>query len=185
MRIIAGSHRGRRIPLARPDIRPTPDRVRETLFNWLQPTLPGASCLDLFAGSGVMGMEALSRGAREATLVEQDGATARHLERVLAELKLEGATVVHDDAFGYLQGPGRPWDVVFLDPPYRANALGNLCTLLDQQGWLAAGSYIYMEWPDGAAPPQLPLAWTVDRQKQAGQVVFALARRGGVEDRGG
>ena len=141
-------------------------------------SLPGARCLDLFAGSGILGLEAVSRGAGEVVLVEQDGGTARHLERLIQEWQIDSAMVVHDDSFGFLRAGGDPFDVVFLDPPYEINALGNLCTLLDQQGWLVSGAHIYMEWPEHADPPSLPDGWEMDRQKQAGQVVFALARCG-------
>ena len=178
VRIIAGTYRSRRVSLASGAIRPTPDRVRETLFNWLQPFLPGARCLDLFAGSGILSLEAISRGATEAVLVEQDGATARHLERLIRDWGVSEARVIHDDAFGLLRKDGEPFDVVFVDPPYDINALGNLCTLLHQHGWLAPGAHIYMEWPEHSDPPSLPEGWAMDRQKQAGQVVFALARRG-------
>lgn len=177
VRIISGRWRGRRIRLPElAGIRPTGDRIRETLFNWLAPIIAGARCLDLFAGSGALGLEALSRGAGETVFVERDEAAVRHLEGTLAQLECREATVVRADALRFLQGPARPFDIVWLDPPFGDIDLENLCTLLEPD-WLAHGARIYLEMSRHDDLPNLPAGWVVDRDKTAGQVRFVLARR--------
>ena len=177
LRIISGRWRGRRIRLPElADIRPTGDRIRETLFNWLAPIIAGARCLDLFAGSGALGLEALSRGAGETVFVERDEAAVRHLEGTLEQLECREATVIRADALRFLRGPARPFDIVWLDPPFGAIDLENLCTLLEP-GWLAHGARIYLEMSRYDDLPSLPAGWVVDRDKMAGQVRFVLARR--------
>lgn len=195
VRIIAGEWRGRRIEVAPGTaIRPTPDRVRETLFNWLAPVLPGMHCLDLYAGTGVLGLEALSRGAAESWFVEQDTEAAKALEAVLDRFTGAGAgqggkqggmqgrsrgRVLRADARSWLAGsPPRSFDLVFLDPPYQADELGNLCTLL-ARGWLAPQAWVYLETSRDRALPALPAGWQVHREREAGEVRFALARIGG------
>ncbi len=184
VRIIAGEWRGRRIEVASgAEIRPTPDRVRETLFNWLAPVLPGMHCLDLYAGTGVLGLEALSRGAAESWFVEQDAEAARTLETALGRLVGAGPGQGHDrarvlraDARCWLAGPvPRGFDLVFLDPPYAADELGNLCTLL-ARGWLAPHAWVYLETSRKYALPALPAGWQLHRQREAGEVRYALAR---------
>lgn len=177
VRIIAGRWRGRRIDV--PDAeatRPTPDRVRETLFNWLAPLLPGARCLDLYAGTGVLGLEALSRGAGSVLFVEQAVGVAREIQSSLAALDATGGRVITADADAFLRGSPQACDVVFLDPPY-GTPLGNLCTLL-AGGWLAPRARIYLEWNRKQSPPDLPDDWRLLRDQTAGQVRFALAERG-------
>jgi 16S rRNA (guanine966-N2)-methyltransferase len=177
VRIIAGRWRGRRLQLAAGDAaRPTPDRVRETLFNWLMPVLPGARCLDLFAGSGVLGIEAISRGAASAVLVEHDQRVLAALDDNLDRLDLDAAEVLSADAWRYLESRATPFNIVFLDPPYAEKGLGDLCTLLER-GWLAPGARIYLEWRRSSEPPALPASWQLLRDKTAGQVRFALAQR--------
>ena len=178
VRIIGGAWRGRRIPVvAAPGLRPTPDRVRETLFNWLAPAISGMHCLDLFAGTGVLGLEALSRGAAEVCFVEQQGALAEGLVASLARFDCHAGRVVTADALRFLTGPSQPFDLVFLDPPFGAVPLGELCTLLDK-GWLAGGARVYLELHRDEDLPELPAGWTVLREKTAGQVRFALAAAG-------
>jgi 16S rRNA (guanine966-N2)-methyltransferase len=178
LRIIGGRWRGRRIELpARAGIRPTGDRVRETLFNWLDPILEGARCLDLFAGSGALGLEALSRGAGEIVFVERDSVAVAQLRDNLEKLDCDGASVVAADAMRFLRGAPRPFDIVWLDPPFGKFDLSLLCTLLER-GWLADGARIYLELSRHDDLPELPAGWVVDRDKTAGQVRFALARRG-------
>lgn len=175
-RIIGGRWRGRRLTF--PDaggVRPTADRVRETVFNWLQPVIEGARCLDLFAGSGALGLEALSRGAAEAVFVERDRRLAARLRENLETLDAAAAEVIQRDAGAYLNGPARPFDLVFLDPPFRRGALGPLCERLAAGGWLAPGAYIYLEGEAEAGPPTLPAGWECLRSKQAGQVGYHLA----------
>ncbi len=183
LRIIAGQWRSRKIHF--PEIaglRPTPNRVRETLFNWLQPWLPGARCLDLFAGSGALAFEALSRGAGEVLLVERDPAAAAALRRNLALLKAGNAELLETDALDLLdRGPARAFDIVFLDPPFHPgpgadDILARCCALLDGRGWLAPQGLVYLEVPAGVMPP-LPAGWTPIRSKQAGQVGYHLVSR--------
>jgi 16S rRNA (guanine966-N2)-methyltransferase len=177
VRIIGGRWRGRRVVVSDvAALRPTPDRVRETLFNWLAAALPGARCLDLYAGTGVLGLEALSRGASQAVFVECAGPVAAALESSLRELGAAGASVVQADAADYLRGPASAFDIVFLDPPY-GTGLGNLCTLLDR-GWLAQGARVYLESNRRDPSPELPVHWRLLREKTAGQVRFALAEVG-------
>lgn len=177
LRIIGGRWRGRRISLpAQAGIRPTGDRIRETLFNWLAPIIAGARCLDLFAGSGALGLEALSRGAGETVFVERESAVADQLEQTLEKLDCRGATVVRSDALQFLRGAPTPFDIVFVDPPFGKMDLGNLCTLLER-GWLSREARIFVETSRSDRLPELPPGWTVAREKTAGQVRFALARR--------
>jgi 16S rRNA (guanine966-N2)-methyltransferase len=177
VRIIGGRWRGRRLPVAdAAGLRPTGDRVRETLFNWLAPVIAGARCLDLFAGTGALGLEALSRGAAEAWFVERDAAVAAQLAKSIRRLDSEAAHVSVSDAMRFLAGPPRAFDVVFLDPPFEGPALANLCTLLCA-GWLAPGALIYLEMSRGESVPLLPPEWELLREQTAGRVRFALARR--------
>jgi 16S rRNA (guanine966-N2)-methyltransferase len=177
VRIIGGAWRGRRIAVAGdPALRPTGDRVRETLFNWLAPVIDGMRCLDLFAGTGALGLEALSRGAAEVCFVESRPAIARALEETLRRLGAHGGRVVGADALRFLAGLPQPYDLVFVDPPFGAYDLGELCTLLDR-GWLAPGGRVYLEMPAGGPFPALPPDWTVIRDKRAGHVRFALVGR--------
>jgi 16S rRNA (guanine966-N2)-methyltransferase len=181
VRIIGGIWRGRRVPvIADAAVRPTGDRVRETLFNWLSPVIDGARCLDLFAGTGALGLEALSRGASAVCFVERQAAVARALEASLERLGCRQGRVVISDAARFLAGPPQPFDIVFLDPPFGEAALGDLCTLLDG-GWLAPGARVYLELPREHPLPPLPAAWGVLREKTAGQVRFALAERKGLD----
>lgn len=182
VRIVGGVWRSRRIRFPSvPDLRPTPDRVRETLFNWLQRIVPDSRCLDLFAGSGALGFEALSRGAREVTFVESDRTAAAHLRESLETLKAAGATVVHADAFAFLRGAARPYDVVFLDPPFARGWLPELCTLLEAHGWLAPHAWIYLESAAREGLPPLPAGWSEWRHARAGDVDAHLVRRGVTE----
>ena len=181
VRIIGGEWRGRRIRfVAGAELRPTPDRVRETLFNWLQGTIAGARCLDLYAGSGALGIEALSRGAREAVFVERERAVAAGLRRSLATLAGAGdkrARVVCGDAFAFLAGEPSAFDAVFLDPPFAQGRLSELCTLLDARGWLAPRAVMYLESAARGQPPALPAGWRLARHTRAGEVSGQLARR--------
>lgn len=178
LRVIGGAWRGRKIHFPPVEaIRPTPDRVRETLFNWLQRDIAGARCLDLYAGSGALGFEALSRGAAHVVFVDVEPAVTRHLATTLAALGSDRAQVVQSDAARFLAGAPQPFDVVFLDPPYADRALSAACRLLDQSGWLRPGGLAYLEDPASAGPPELPAGWTLLRSKRAGEVGYHLARR--------
>jgi len=176
LRIVAGSLRGSRLPVPDvPGLRPTADRVRETLFNWLAPVIEGARCLDLFAGTGALGIEALSRGAAECVFVERDRTLARLLRENLARLKLENFRVIEGDALAMLTGAAQPFDVVFLDPPFTENLWEESARRLER-GWLGDGSWIYVESP-AAATLELPPNWQLHREGHAGAVRFALYRR--------
>ncbi|HEX7079823.1 MAG TPA: 16S rRNA (guanine(966)-N(2))-methyltransferase RsmD [Gammaproteobacteria bacterium] len=171
VRIVGGTWRGRRIPIAAgADLRPTPDRVRETVFNWLRDRVAGARCLDLFAGTGVLGLEALSRGAAEAWLVERDPALADGLVAMVARLAAN-AHVVRDDARRFLaRAPAAAFDLVFVDPPYREPVE----PLLDALGpALRPGALVYVERP---LEPGLPVppggGWL--KRGRAGHVEFGL-----------
>lgn len=178
LRIIGGEWRGRKVrfpPVAA--IRPTPDRVRETVFNWLQGVTPGSRCLDLYAGSGALGLEALSRGAREAVFVDLEPAVIRHLGTLLREFGCERGKVVQADARGFLGGAAVPFDVIFLDPPFAEPGLAETCRRIEAGGWLVPGGFVYLESPASAGEPVLPGGWTVLRSKRAGEVGYHLARR--------
>ncbi len=183
VRIIGGNWRGRRIELVDAvELRPTPDRVRETLFNWLMAVVPGARCLDLYAGTGALGLEALSRGAAESWFVERDPRAAAALEATLLRFGGQAAgqpmgkgRVLAADAKRWLKTPPlAAFDVVFLDPPYAANNLADLCTLL-ARGWLAARAWVYLETSRSQSFPVLPEGWQWHRESQAGDVRYALA----------
>lgn len=178
LRIVAGSLRGSRLAVPeRPGLRPTPDRVRETLFNWLAPVVAGARCLDLYAGTGALGLEALSRGAAGCVFVERDRGLGELLRGNLARLKVAGAEVVDDDAFGFLaRTPREPFDLVFLDPPFEAGLWAESARRLEHGGWLAESAWVHVEYPVGATF-ELPPQWRRHREGRAGAVGFALYRR--------
>lgn len=180
LRIIGGRWRGRKVTFAAvPGLRPTPDRVRETLFNWLQPVIDGAHCLDLFAGSGAMGLEALSRGAADVVMVDRDPSVVAALREQLERLGAGGARLVIADALAFLESPAEHFDIVFLDPPYGQNLLVPCCERLESGGWLAADAHIYLEQESSLALPPLPDGWQVLRSKRAGEVGYHLAVREG------
>jgi len=175
LRIIGGTWRGRKLRFpASAAIRPTPDRVRETLFNWLGTASQGAQCLDLFAGSGALGLEALSRGAAHVTFVECDAAAAQALRTLLTEWHAEDARVERADALGYLAGEPRPFDIVFLDPPFASDLLSRAAALLDTRHWLKPGARIYAECAAREGLPALPANWRPLKAKQAGEVGYYL-----------
>ena len=178
MRIIAGEWRGRRISFpSAAQLRPTPDRVRETLFNWLQPAIAGARCLDLFAGSGALGLESLSRGAAAAVFVEHDAAVVAALRATLSTLRATRGQLIEMDALRYLAGPATAFDVVFLDPPFARGGLGELCRLLETRGWLAPRAFVYLEQPAHDPAAALPDGWAEWRELRAGDVRARLTRR--------
>ncbi|MEW6611922.1 MAG: 16S rRNA (guanine(966)-N(2))-methyltransferase RsmD [Pseudomonadota bacterium] len=181
LRIIGGQCRGRRLktPTGR-GVRPTADRVRETLFNWLAPRLPGARVLDLFAGSGALGLEALSRGAREAVLVERDRRHLAVLQENVGLCALPGAVVKAMDALAYLKGPATSFDIVFLDPPYGQNWIPRVAALLEQGGWLAPEAMIYVELEaerTAELPQLVPPTWRLIRAKRSGGIGYNLCER--------
>jgi 16S rRNA (guanine966-N2)-methyltransferase len=178
LRIIAGKWRGRKFRFPAADIRPTPDRVRETLFNWLRHRIYGARCLDLYAGSGALGLEALSRGAASVVFVEQQRMVAEALRERLRDWQAVGAHVLCSEARQYLRTPHgeERFDVVFLDPPYAAGAAGELnaaMTMLES-GWLASDARLYVEHAKSASPLQVDAAWRELRASTAGEVRYHL-----------
>ncbi len=178
LRIIGGSWRGRRLRF--PDVeelRPTPDRVRETLFNWLGTRVQDARCLDLFAGSGALGLEALSRGAAEVVFVERNTLVARALRELLTEWGARNAHVERADALAWLDGTARPFDIVFIDPPFAAELHTEAARRLEARGWLAPGARVYLEAPTRTPLPELPRQWQPLKAKQAGEVGYHLFER--------
>ena len=178
VRIIGGGWRGRRVSFPDiPGLRPTPDRVRETLFNWLQHAIAGARCLDLFAGSGALGLEALSRGASEVVFVEQAVAASRALQEQLTRFGAERcAKVAEMGAARYLRAAAQPFDIVFLDPPFGRDALAEYVPMLDAGNWLNGGGLVYLENEKTAGVPELPTHWELLKSKTAGEVGYHLAR---------
>jgi len=156
-------------------VRPTPDRVRETLFNWLAPVIAGARCLDLYAGSGALGLEALSRGAAQVVFVDRAPAVRRQLETSLATLQSTRGEIVCMDAMRYLEGAPAPFDIVFVDPPYGSGLVPAAMARLVERGWLAAGASVYLEHEAGTAPA-VPAGWALFRSAAAGRVRYHLAR---------
>ena len=173
VRIIGGAWRSRRIRFAaHAELRPTPDRVRETLFNWLGQDLTGFSCLDLFAGSGALGFEAASRGAARVVMVERDRAAHAALVANREALDARQVEVVRSDALEFVRGDAHRYDVVFLDPPFAADYRARLIPLLPAR--LKPGACVYYE---SGESPQWPEDWRVVRQSRAGQVVYQLVTR--------
>ncbi len=175
IRIIGGQWRGRKLPVPESaGLRPTTDRVRETLFNWLAPDLPGARCLDCFAGSGALGIEALSRHAGHVTLLELEVPIARQLTANLQTLKATAGQVIQGNTLQWLNKPGEPYDILFIDPPFRKGLLADTIALLDTQGWLASEALIYIECEAEQGTLQVPASWRLHREKTAGQVAYRL-----------
>ena len=176
LRIIGGRHRGRRLRFpAGVEIRPTPDRVRETLFNWLQPRIADARVLDLFAGSGALGLEALSRGAARVSFIEQDRRAAAAIAALAHEWQEGAAAVVCADALGWLEHAAvAPFDIVFLDPPYDSGLLAASAAALAARGWLAPDARVYVERRARVALPALPAIWKELRSGRAGEVGYHL-----------
>lgn len=180
LRIIGGTCRGRLVRF--PDVkglRPTPDRTRETLFNWLQGQIEGARCLDLFAGSGALGLEALSRGAQCVQFVDASARAVRQLADNVALLGFsEQAKVARADSLKWLrQTPQRPFDLIFLDPPFALDLLPPALGMLEQQGWLAERCWIYLEQSSAKPAVELPSGWVQYRQSRAGESACQLLLR--------
>ncbi len=176
LRIIGGTWRGRRLHFPDvPGLRPSADRVRETVFNWLQIEIPGARCLDLFAGSGALGLEALSRGASKVVFVDRDARAGGAVRDHLKLLQAEGGMVEQGDVLAFLSGEGEPFDVVFADPPFRQGLLEPVCRLLTERGWIRPGTRIYLEAEQELGTLSLPPGWQLLRSRTAGQVGYHLA----------
>jgi 16S rRNA (guanine966-N2)-methyltransferase len=176
VRIIAGQWRGRKLRVPnKPGLRPTQDRMRETLFNWLAPHLAGSCCLDLFAGSGALGTEAASRGAKQVTLVEQDCQVVEGLKQQL--VFAPNIQVVCADVKRFLQNSPFPVDIAFLDPPFGYNLVIPTCALLEQNGWLTSNAYIFLEEETHLGIPPFPSSWQLFRSQTVGQATGFLLRR--------
>jgi 16S rRNA (guanine966-N2)-methyltransferase len=177
LRIIAGAWRGRKLAFAPvAGLRPTPDRVRETLFNWLGSSVHGARCLDLFSGSGALGLEAASRGAAEVVLVDADPLVARTLHEQVRIMDARQVHIIQARCEHYLIGAAEPFDLVFIDPPYRQGLLPECIGLIEHGGWLASDAWIYLEAERELELP-LPRNWEPYRSKTTGQVGYHLVRR--------
>lgn len=179
LRIIGGQWRGRKLAIIDADgLRPTGDRIRETLFNWLMPHLPGARCLDVYSGSGALGLEALSRGAATATLLELNPKAAAQIRQHLALLNCDQGEVIHTDSLAWLQQPpaGTGYDVVFVDPPFDLDLWQATVDALEQPGWLREDAAIYVETPRNH-PLSTPAHWHLHREKHAGDVSYRLYYR--------
>jgi 16S rRNA (guanine966-N2)-methyltransferase len=176
LRIVAGKWRSRVLDIADvPGLRPTSERIRETLFNWLAPTIQGARCLDLFAGTGALGFEALSRGATSVVFVDNSRRATKTIEKSTKMLEATGAVVYCGDAEVYLRSAApASFDIVFLDPPFADDRLENICRLLDETRVLAAGAKIYLEQDRARPEAPLPDRWRVLKNKTAGNVRYRL-----------
>lgn len=185
IRIIAGKWRGRKIAVPeQAGLRPTPDRVRETVFNWLMNDIHGAHCLDAFAGTGALGFEALSRGAASVTMVDSVSANTAALEAVASQLQADGAAIYRATLPEGLRPSKQPFDIVFLDPPFDQPVLLTvMCTHLEEGGFLATNATIYLEARQEIKDNDLPENWTLIKTKKAGQVYYHLAYRESKDDR--
>lgn len=176
LRIVGGTLRGSKLDVAdAAGLRPTPDRVRETLFNWLMPVIEGSRCLDLFAGTGALGIEALSRGAAQVDFVETDAQLVALLRENLARLK-QTAVVHRGNALQFLATTDLCYDLVFLDPPFTAGLWTGAAQALESHDRLQPGALIYVESPTQEIPA-LPSNWQLHREGRAGAVRYALYRR--------
>lgn len=183
LRIIGGNCRGRKITFAdAPGIRPTPNRIRETLFNWIAPHLSGSHCLEPFAGSGILSIEALSRGARSVTLVDKSRQVIAHIHQQMNTLCIESTrfSLHQGDSIDWLKQqsaqPGRPFDLVFLDPPFATDLLDKTCRLLAEGQLLSKSSLVYIESDLALSQAALPQGWLLYRHKKAGSVYYGLCK---------
>lgn len=179
VRVIAGLWRGRKLPVLDAEgLRPTTDRVKETLFNWLMMDVAGSRCLDCFAGSGSLGIEALSRQAQAVVFLEKFANASAQLKKNLNALKAENGTVFHTDTLQFLsqKNSNAPFDIVFVDPPFHQGFVPQVLSALAQNGWLAENALIYVETEKNHAPLDFPESWQVLKEKTAGQVVSRLIR---------
>jgi 16S rRNA (guanine966-N2)-methyltransferase len=175
LRIIGGEWRSRTLPIPEVEaLRPTPDRVRETLFNWVSVWVPGAHCGDLFCGSGALGLEALSRGASSCLFVDNSRVVTQQMKANLATLKTSAGKVIQQNALDLLKTqPSKPFDIVFLDPPFRKGWLEELIPLLNNQ-WLANRAWVYIEMEKESNLPETPSNWALVKEKSAGQLCYRL-----------
>lgn len=174
IRIIAGKHRGRKLPVVLADgLRPTTDRVKETVFNWLMPYVQDSHCLDCFAGAGSLGFEALSRGAEQVTFVELNKNAASQLTKNKLLLKADNTEVINQDILTFLTNAPQQYNLVFLDPPFRKQFIVEIEQQLNS-GWLLDGAIIYVEAETELSQQHLPTSWQLLKEKIAGQVAYRL-----------
>ncbi len=172
IRLIAGKWRGRKLDVIdSPGLRPTPDRIRETLFNWLQQQIVGARCLDLFAGTGALAFEALSRGATEVVMVESNPNIIESLNQHAETLGSEGHIIQLADAIGWMKQGIKGFDIIFLDPPFGQGYIEQCCTIISEQSLLNARGLVYIESEKSLS---LPDGWEIRKQTKAGNVQSAL-----------
>ncbi|QTH70773.1 16S rRNA (guanine(966)-N(2))-methyltransferase RsmD [Pseudoalteromonas xiamenensis] len=178
IRIIGGKYRGRKLPVKDVEgLRPTTDRVKETLFNWLMQDVRDATVLDCFAGSGGLGFEALSRFAATVTFIERDKSAAQQIEANMAAVKATNARVLQSDALTTTQTQAtQQYDIVFVDPPFRKALAAKICTQLETNGWLAKEAIIYIE-VEQELELNVPENWRLYKEKKAGQVAYRLFLR--------
>ncbi len=176
IRIIGGEWRSRKLTVPEaPGLRPTPDRVRETLFNWLAPTIQGARVLDAFTGSGALFLEALSRGASTGVAIDANTDAVNNLRRNLAVLQCDDAEVLRVDSLQYLSNKAEQgFDIVLLDPPFHQDLLLSACQLLEDNNWLNKDAWIYTESEQVPSSLGVPSTWRLHREKHTGQVHYAL-----------
>ncbi|NRB81955.1 MAG: 16S rRNA (guanine(966)-N(2))-methyltransferase RsmD [Saccharospirillaceae bacterium] len=178
IRIIAGKYRGRKLPVLMAEgLRPTTDRVKETVFNWLMPYIQDSICLDCFAGSGGLGFEALSRGAAQVSFVELNKAATKQLQENQHLLKAVNMSVIQSNALEFIKKNTQKYDVVFLDPPFRKGFIEQTAKLLNENS-LAEDALIYVEMESEQNHQQLPESWQLLKEKVAGQVVYRLYKKG-------
>ncbi|WP_261816261.1 16S rRNA (guanine(966)-N(2))-methyltransferase RsmD [Vibrio gallicus] len=178
IRIISGLWRGRKLPVHDAEgLRPTTDRVKETLFNWVAMDIPHSRCLDLFAGSGGLGFEAASRQASMVTMLELNKQAHTQLKKNISTLNASNIEAFNKDSLQFLQSQGEPYDVVFIDPPFRKGLLEETITLLENNNWLAKNAIVYIEAEKELELPEIPAHWLLHREKIAGQVRYQLFTR--------
>jgi 16S rRNA (guanine966-N2)-methyltransferase len=176
--IIGGNWRSRKISFEDAEgLRPTPARVRETLFNWLQYDILGSRCLDLYAGSGALSFEAASRGAKFVVQVENNHVACRNLKANALTLGAEQIKIVQSEVFRYLANGVETFDVVFIDPPFNLNLAAQTCQWLEDKGWLASHAKIYVETERSCKLEMMPENWRLLKQKTAGEVMYHLFKR--------
>ena len=177
LRIVAGKWRSRLLPITDVEgLRPTPERIRETLFNWLAGEIEGSHCLDPFAGTGALAFEALSRGAASATLIDKSARVVETLNSSAALLESDDIQILCADALSFMrQKASRRYDIVFLDPPFAEDIVEECCRLLQSNGWLTDGAVVYIEQQKSRPLPELPRGWTINKDNKAGNVRYMLA----------
>jgi 16S rRNA (guanine966-N2)-methyltransferase len=178
LRIIAGEWRSRQLVFEdTPELRPTPSRVRETLFNWLQQDIVASRCLDLYAGSGTLGFEAASRGAKSVVMVENNNQACRLIKENTVKLSADQIKIIQSDVFKFLAGDAKPYQLVFLDPPFGKSMAQQTCQWLEEKGWLADHAKVYVEVEHNLELNEIPKNWVQLKEKKVGEVGCYLFAR--------